>query len=236
MRRLTKKGNMNERIDVVLRKFRSRMTSYPPGMCPLALYRSLLQISMNQSCGKCVPCRDGLAEVDYYLKCILNGDATMDILDRMEEKCRMIADTADCAVGIVGAYLILDSLTAFADEYESHIKNGCCAENIAQTIPCVTLCPAHVDVPGYIAMINNGDYAGAVKVIRNRNPFPTACAKGGGGCAAEHKGIKKICGGSGSGKYGQYPEGKHKDGKEDSHYRRRTFGIDSSLFPCTYGT
>ena len=57
---------MNERIDVTIRKFRSRMTSYPPGMCPLALYRSILHISMNQSCGKCVPCRDGLGEVDYY--------------------------------------------------------------------------------------------------------------------------------------------------------------------------
>ena len=176
MKKLAKRGNMNERIDVVLRKFRSRMTSYPPGMCPLSLYLSLLQISMNQSCGKCVPCRDGLAEVDHYLKSILNGDATMEILDEMEKKCRMIANTADCAVGIVGANLILDSLTEFADEYESHIKNGSCAENVIQTTPCITLCPAHVDVPGYIAMIKEGDYAGAVKVIRNKNPFPTACA------------------------------------------------------------
>lgn len=176
MKKLAKRGNMNERIDIVLRKFRSRMTSYPPGMCPLALYRSLLQISMNQSCGKCVPCRDGLAEVDHYLKCILNGDADMKILDEMERKCRMIARTADCAVGMVGANLILDSLTEFADEYESHIKNRRCIENVNQTIPCVTLCPAHVDVPGYIAMIKEGDYAGAVKVIRDRNPFPTACA------------------------------------------------------------
>ena len=97
MRRLKKRGNMNDRIDVVLRKFRSRMTSYPPGMCPLALYRSLLQISMNQSCGKCIPCRDGLHEVDYLLKTVLNGDATMETLDLMEKKCRMIAETADCA-------------------------------------------------------------------------------------------------------------------------------------------
>ena len=82
---------MNQRIDVVLRKFRSRMTSYPPGMCPLALYRSLLQISMNQSCGKCVPCRDGLAEVDHLLKDVLNGDATMETLGEIEDKCRMIA-------------------------------------------------------------------------------------------------------------------------------------------------
>ena len=126
MRKLAKRGNMNERIDVVLRKFHSRMTSYPPGMCPLALYRSLLQISMNQSCGKCVPCRDGLAEVDYYLNCILNGDADMEILDKMERTCRMIASTADCAVGTVGANLILDSLHEFADEYESHIKKRRC--------------------------------------------------------------------------------------------------------------
>ena len=63
MKKLAKKRNMNERIDVVLKKARSRMTSYPPGMCPLVLYRSLFQISMNQTCGKCVPCRDGLVEV-----------------------------------------------------------------------------------------------------------------------------------------------------------------------------
>lgn len=167
---------MNQRIDVVLRKFRSRMTSYPPGMCPLALYRSLLQISMNQSCGKCVPCRDGLAEVDHLLKDVLNGDATMETLGEIEDKCRMIAQTADCAVGVVGANLILESLSEFADEYKSHIKDKRCAENVTQTIPCVTLCPAHVDVPGYIAMIKEQDYEGAVRVIRNRNPFPTACA------------------------------------------------------------
>ena len=176
MRKLKKRGNMNDRIDVVLRKFRSRMTSYPPGMCPLALYRSLLQISMNQSCGKCVPCRDELHEVDYLLKSILNGDATMETLDLMEKKCRMIAETADCAVGVVGADLILDSLKEFADEYESHIKEHKCVENVNQTIPCVSMCPAHVDVPGYIALIKEGSYAEAVKVIRKRNPFPTACA------------------------------------------------------------
>ncbi|MBR2529495.1 MAG: NAD(P)-binding protein, partial [Lachnospiraceae bacterium] len=176
MQKLAAKGNMNERIDVVLRKFRSRMTSYPPGVCPLALYRSLLHISMNQSCGKCVPCRDGLKDVDYLLRKILNGDGEDDTLALLEEKCRMIARTADCAVGVVGADLILDSLTEFADEYDNHIRFGRCVENVVQTTPCITLCPAHVDVPGYIAQIKNENYADAIKVIRNRNPFPTACA------------------------------------------------------------
>lgn len=176
MRKLAPKGNMNQRIDVVLRRFHSRMTSYPPGMCPLALYRSLLHVSMNQSCGKCVPCRDGLGEVDWLLKSIINGDATEETLKELEDKCRMIAQTADCAVGMLGAVLILGSLTEFEDEYKSHVSNKRCVENTTQTIPCMTLCPAHVDVPGYIAMIKDGDYAGAVKVIRDRNPFPTACA------------------------------------------------------------
>lgn len=167
---------MDKRIDIVLQKFRSRMSAYPPGMCPLVLYRSLLQISMNQSCGKCVPCRDGLVEADRLLKSILNGDASMDTLDNLEELCRMIAKTSDCAIGVSAAHLVLDSLKEFPDEYTSHIRNRSCAENVVQTVPCNTLCPAHVNVPGYIALIREEDYAGAVNMIRDRNPFPTACA------------------------------------------------------------
>lgn len=176
MRKLVKRGNMNERIDTVLYKFRSRMRSYPPGMCPISLYRSLLQISMNQSCGKCVPCSDGLVEVDRMLMSILQGTADSDVLEKLERMCRMIASCSDCAVGISAANLILESLDQFADEYESHISRQTCVSEIRQTIPCVTLCPAHVNVPGYIALIKEGDYAGAVKMIRNKNPFPTACA------------------------------------------------------------
>ena len=167
---------MNQRIDVVLRKFRSRLNSYPPGMCPLVLYRSLLQISINQSCGKCIPCRDGLVEADRLLGKILNGDGTAQTLKELQDLCRMIAVTADCAVGITAANIVLDSLKEFEDEYESHISNRRCVENVTQTIPCMTLCPAHVNVPGYISLIREEDYAGAVNMIRDRNPFPTACA------------------------------------------------------------
>ena len=77
-RRLAKRGNMLDRMDNALNRFRSRMTSYPPGMCPLVMYRSILQMSMNQSCGKCVPCRDGLAEVDRLLGSVLIGQLRED--------------------------------------------------------------------------------------------------------------------------------------------------------------
>lgn len=178
MKKLTAKNSMDQRIDIVLQKFRSRMNAYPPGMCPLALYRSLLQVSMSQSCGKCVPCRDGLVEADRLLKSILDGNASQDTLRQIEELCLMIARTADCAIGVSAAHLILDSLREFPDEYASHLNQHSCAGtgNITQTIPCVTLCPAHVNIPGYIALIKENDYAGAVNMIRDRNPFPTACA------------------------------------------------------------
>ena len=176
MRKLTPKGSMNERIDTVLYKFRSRMNSYPPGMCPIALYRSLLQISMNQSCGKCIPCRDGLLEVDRMLQSILAGSAGEEVVEKLRNMCQMIALSSDCAIGISAAQLILDSLEQFPDEYESHVKDNRCVTDVKQTIPCVTMCPAHVDVPGYIALIKEEDYAGAINKIRERNPFPTACA------------------------------------------------------------
>lgn len=176
MHRLTKKGNMNDRMNTVLNKFKTRITTYPPGMCPLVLYRSLLQMSMNQSCGKCVPCRDGLVEVERLLGSILKGEGTTETLDKMKSMCTMIAQTSDCAVGVLSANMVLDSMTEFADEYESHIKNQKCVEHRTQTIPCVTMCPAHVNVPGYIALIKDGLYADAINLIREKNPFPTACA------------------------------------------------------------
>jgi len=176
MRKLTKKENMDSRMNVVLNKFKTRITSYPPGMCPLVLYRSLLQMSMNQSCGKCVPCRDGLVEVERLLNSILKGEGSDATLSKMKELCIMIMQTADCAVGVVAANMILHSMEEFADEYKSHIASQRCVENTVQTVPCITLCPAHVNVPGYIALINAGRYADAVNLIRDRNPFPTACA------------------------------------------------------------
>ena len=119
---------MNQRIDAVLGRFRSRMNACPPGMCPLALYRSLLQISINQSCGKCIPCRDGLPQADRLLGRIINGTGTYELKKELEELCTMISKTADCATGVVAANMILDSLVQFPDEYRSHIEQKKCVK------------------------------------------------------------------------------------------------------------
>ena len=67
-------------------------------------------------------------------------------------------------------------MDTFAAEYESHVTNYTCQEGVTQTVPCETMCPAHVNVPAYIALVGEGDYAGAINMIRKDNPFPTACA------------------------------------------------------------
>lgn len=173
---LEQSGNTNEKIDNVLFRFRRKITSYPPGMCPLTVQLSLLQTSKNQTCGKCVPCKDGLEQLGRLLKSVLDGAASMDTLDEMKTLAEIIRDTADCAVGYESAEVVLEGLDIFREEYRSHILNHSCQSDIHQTIPCVTLCPAHVDVPGYIALIGKERYADAINLIRKDNPFPTACA------------------------------------------------------------
>ena len=168
--------NCDVKIGNLLEKFVSKVLSYPPGTCPLTVQYSLLCASMNQTCGKCVPCRDGLPQLSQMLKKILDGDATMDTLEEMRELATMIRDSADCAIGYQSATEVLRGLSSFKLEYQSHIQQKLCPADVGQKVPCIHLCPAHVDIPGYIALVGEQDYAGAINLIRKDNPLPTACA------------------------------------------------------------
>jgi len=173
---IEKSNNTNEKIDKFLTKFQSVIQAYPPGVCPLTVQLTLLQTSKNQTCGKCVPCRDGLVQLEKLLKSILDGKATIGTLDKMKILAELIKDTSDCAIGYESAQAVLEGMEIFKDEYISHIQKHVCQEDIGQKIPCTTLCPAHVDVPGYISLIGEEKYADAINLIRKDNPFVTACA------------------------------------------------------------
>ena len=167
---------MDVKIGRLLSKFQTKVRVYPPGTCPLTVQLSMLTASKNQTCGKCVPCRDGLPQLERMMKRILDGDGTPETLKQMKALAEMIRDSADCAIGYQTAIEVLEGLETFREEYESHVNDKICPEEIGQKVPCVNLCPAHVNIPGYIALIAEHDYAGAVKMIRKDNPFPTACA------------------------------------------------------------
>ncbi len=170
------RNEMNEKTMRFLDRFVKRVKGNPPGVCPIAVQLSFLQSARSQTCGKCVPCRDGLAQVESMMKNILDGKAGMSTLNDMVELCHTIEDTADCAIGYEAARIVLESVDLFKDEYLSHINQHRCLPEVGQKIPCVSYCPAHVDIPNYIALIGEHRYADAINCIRLDNPFPTACA------------------------------------------------------------
>lgn len=159
-----------------MQEYARRIEATPPGMCPVALQLSLLQASGCQTCGKCTPCREGIPQLEGMLEAVLALEGTPAMLDSMRKKALTIRDTADCAIGWHAAEVFLQGMDTFAKEYESHVNDYRCQPGVSQTVPCETMCPAHVDVPAYIALVGEGDYAGAINMIRKDNPFPTACA------------------------------------------------------------
>ena len=159
-----------------LDEYERRVEATPPGMCAVAMQLDLLRAGGCQTCGKCVPCREGIAHIETLLEEVLAFDAEPDVLDEIRAQATVVRDTADCAIGWHAAEVLLAGLSMFKEEFESHVKQGKCREGVAQTVPCETLCPAHVNVPAYIALAGSGDYAGAIGMVRKDNPFPTACA------------------------------------------------------------
>ncbi len=159
-----------------LDEYERRVEATPPGMCAVAMQLDLLRAGGCQTCGKCVPCREGIAHIEALLEEVLAFDVEPDVLDEIRAQATVVRDTADCAIGWHAAEVLLAGLNTFKEEFESHVKQGQCREGVAQTVPCETLCPAHVNVPAYIALAGSGDYAGAIGMVRKDNPFPTACA------------------------------------------------------------
>ena len=169
----------NEAVQTVERLYKDlerRIVASPPGICPVDLALNFLRLCHAQTCGKCVPCRIGLGQLATYLEDVLDGRATMATLGEIERLAKDIEISADCAIGTEAARMVLRGLDGFRDEYVAHIQTGNCTYHINQPVPCVALCPAGVDIPGYIALIREGRCADAVRLIRKDNPFPTACA------------------------------------------------------------
>lgn len=163
-------------VENLYRDMERRIAASPPGLCPVDMALSFLRLCHAQSCGKCVPCRIGLGQLSLLLEQVLSGTATMSTLVTIEKTARTIVNTADCAIGRDAARLVVDGLEGFRDDYEEHILHQRCLAGLKYPVPCVALCPAGVDIPGYMALVGEGRCADAVRLIRKDNPFPTACA------------------------------------------------------------
>ncbi len=153
-----------------------RIAASPPGLCPVDMALNFLNLCHAQTCGKCVPCRVGLGQLATLLTDVLDGRARPRHMEIIEQTARSIEESAACAIGQHAARLVLNGIHGFRDDYLEHIYNHRCLGSLENPVPCVALCPAGVDIPGYIALIRDGRCDDAVRLIRKDNPFPVACA------------------------------------------------------------
>ncbi len=100
--------------------------------CMPDVAKFFMEFCMDESCGKCNPCRGGTVQMYRMLGKITDGSATMEDLARLEELCLMVKETSLCALGGTAPNPIYSTLRYFRDEYEAHIKDHYCPAGVCQ--------------------------------------------------------------------------------------------------------
>ena len=102
--------------------------------CMVDIAKFYLEFTVEESCGKCTPCRDGNLRMLEILNKITDGKATMKDLDDLRELALMIKDTSLCALGQSAPNPVLSTLDKFYDEYLEHVVNKRCPAGVCKAI------------------------------------------------------------------------------------------------------
>ena len=157
--------------------------------CMVDFAKYFMEFIQNESCGKCIPCREGTRRMLEILEALTKPRHKEDDLDallrvqgimQLQKLGETIKATSLCGLGQSAPNPVLSTLKWFRDEYEAHVFErrcpaGSCKELVGA--PCQTGCPVGTEVWRYVAHIARGEYEDAYKVIRDANPFPSACAR-----------------------------------------------------------
>ncbi len=102
--------------------------------CMVDIAKFFLEFTVEESCGKCTPCRVGTKRMLEILTKITKGQATMEDLDKLEELCYYIKDNSLCGLGQTAPNPVLSTLRYFRDEYEAHIKEKRCPAGVCKAL------------------------------------------------------------------------------------------------------
>ncbi len=94
--------------------------------CMVDVAKFFLEFTQSESCGKCVPCREGTKQMLLTLQRITSGKGTMEDLDTLEELAVMVKECSLCGLGQTAPNPVLTTLRYFRDEYEAHIRDKKC--------------------------------------------------------------------------------------------------------------
>lgn len=148
--------------------------------CMVDIAKYFLNFLRDESCGKCLSCREGTQRLWEIVTDITEGRGTMEQLDLLEELAHIVKISSMCGLGQTASNPVLSTLQYFRDEYKAHIREKWCPALVCKRLipsPCQDACPVGIDVPSYIALIAWGRFNEAVDVIREDNPFPAICGR-----------------------------------------------------------
>jgi len=102
--------------------------------CMVDLARYFLGFLVNESCGKCVPCREGLYQLHAMVSKVCDGKATEDDIAKMEELSEMIQIGSLCGLGTSGPNPLVSTIRYFRDEYLAHIRDKKCPAGVCRAL------------------------------------------------------------------------------------------------------
>ena len=110
--------------------------------CMVEVARFFMNFTQNESCGKCVPCREGTKRMLQILERIVAGQGEMADLDMLLELADTISSTALCGLGKTAPLPVISTIKYFRDEYEAHVREKRCPAKNCQKLKTILIDPA----------------------------------------------------------------------------------------------
>ena len=109
--------------------------------CMVEVARFFMNFTQNESCGKCVPCREGTRRMLEILERIVSGEGQEGDIDLLLDLADTISATALCGLGKSAAYPVVSTIKTFRDEYDAHIRDKRCPAGSCQKLKQITIVP-----------------------------------------------------------------------------------------------
>jgi len=158
--------------------------------CMVDVAKYFLNFLRDESCGKCISCREGIQRMWEIVADITNGKGKNGDLELLEELAKSVKVASMCGLGQTASNPVLSTLQYFKEEYQEHIEHKRCPALVCKEIvsaPCQYICPIDQEASVYIALIAQGKFEQALNVIRKDNPLPNVCGR-----VCDHK-CESVC-------------------------------------------
>ena len=109
--------------------------------CMVDIAKFFLEFTVDESCGKCTPCRIGTKRMYEILEKITNGQGTLEDIDKLEELCYYIKENALCGLGQTAPNPVLSTLRYFREEYIAHVVEKRCPAGVCKSLLSYTINP-----------------------------------------------------------------------------------------------